>query len=178
MKFKYSLLLFLSFLLFNQQVNARSAHHFIDFPLEKVDYMYKEQGAPIASLVFDLWQITDEFLAKNLTQKATYYEKALPAFKKLNTFKRFIDELCAEWSREFDKKTLSLFFQKMFARNQGKMYLEKLSEQEFRELLNDVRYFLWDIAHNAPYARAKCLETLNQTQKDQFELFIATSHEA
>jgi hypothetical protein len=171
--------LFLSSLAFvTQGMHGRSAHRFVDFPLEKVDYMYKEQGGPVASLVFELWQVTNDFLEKGLTQKTIYYEKALPAFKKLNTFKRFIDELSHEWSKQFNKNTLVPFFQKMFARNQGKIYLEKLSEQEFNTLLQDVRCFLWDIAHNAPYAREKCVEGLDHLQKEQFELFIATSYEA
>lgn len=153
---------------------------FVDFPLAKVDYMYREQGGPVARLVFDLWVCTADFLKehyetyrsetnhfKNL--KHQYHAKALPVFKKLNTFKRFIDELSYEWCQKREREGLREMFKKMFSRNQSKPYIEKLSPQKFHSLLQDLRFFLWDVAHNAPYAKEKCFELLTANDRAIFE---------
>ncbi|NBP01624.1 MAG: hypothetical protein EBU90_16115 [Proteobacteria bacterium] len=177
MKLKVLFLLLVGSAIFNQETVARAPYVFVDFPLSKIDLMYKEQGGPVATLVFDLWVCTNQYIQDNLTDRIVYHDKALPSFKKLNTFKRFIDELCVEWANVYHKKSLVLFFQKMFARNQGKAYLHNLSEQEFNSLLYDLRSFLWDVAHNAPHARQKCIETLQQPQIELFQAFLATSYE-
>jgi hypothetical protein len=177
MNMRILFLIAIGFICFNKDSNARNPYVFVDFPLAKVDFMYKEQGGPVATLVFELWVHTNQFIEDNLTDKIAYHDKALPAFKKLNTFKRFIDELCVEWSMVYDKQSLVVFFQKMFARNQGKTYLTSLSDQQLHDLLCDLRSFLWDVAHNAPYARQKCIETLQQSQKELFQAFLINTYE-
>lgn len=179
---KLGLKILLALYVGTQTVNAQSLE-FVDFPLTKVDYMYREQGGPVARLVFDLWVCTADFLEENYATyradtnrfkalKQNYHSKALPVFKKLNTFKRFIDELSYEWGQKRDRKGLRELFKKMFSRNQSKAYIDKLSPETFHALLKDLRFFLWDVAHNAPYAKAKCFETLTQEQQEVFDYWV------
>ena len=39
----------------SESVQVKVKFEFVDFPLAKVDYMYREQGGVVARLIFDLW---------------------------------------------------------------------------------------------------------------------------
>lgn len=167
---------------------AKQFLEFVDFPLQKVDYMYREQGGPVAHLVFELWECTRDFLQQEYTTyrsdqtrlkklKTDYHSKALPIFKRLNTFKRFIDELAYEWCKKRDRQGLQDLFRKMFSRYQSKSYIDSLSAQEFHRALLDLRLFLWDAAQNAPYARNRCFSDLDEAGRQAFGYFINTPYE-
>jgi hypothetical protein len=183
---KLSLKVLLTILFVAQTMQAESLE-FVDFPLTKVDYMYREQGGPVAHLVFELWDCTVNFLQEDFasyrsdpvrfkTLKNEYHSKALPIFKKLNTFKRFIDELSYEWVEKRERAGIRELFKKMFSRNQSKTYIDKLSAQSFHAVLKDLRFFLWDTAHNAPYAQEKCCEKLNKEEKALFNQFVEVDY--
>lgn len=160
---------------------------FVEFPLLKVDYMYREQGGPVAALVFDLWKCTKAYLEKDFEQyrsrpdvlrtvKDGYHKEALPMFKRLNTFKRFIDELSCEWVAKRHREGLRELFSKMFSRKKSKSYIDSLSAEEFNEVLQDLWFFLWDVSQNAPHARKKCLEKLPLEEHQVFEEFVAADY--
>lgn len=160
---------------------------FTDFPLKKVDYMYREQGGPVARLVFELWSCTTDFLQERNAAlladvelsvlKKEYHDRAVSIFKKLNTFKRFIDELAFEWDKKREKGGMREFFRKMFSRTQSKNSIEKLSAVQFYELLKKLRLFLWDVACNAPCAQKKCLDSLALAERQSFKQFVGALYE-
>jgi len=171
-----------------QSVEEAKYIKFVDFPLTKVDYMYREQGGSIARLVFSLWDCTKEFLKNDFTQyqsddtalqsvKDAYHKNAFPLFKKLNTFKRFIDELSYEWAEKRDREGIRELFKKMFSRFGSKEYVDSLPAEEFHQGLKDLHLFLWDVTQNAPYARAQCFESLNEKDYVLFEEFVKADYE-
>lgn len=147
---------------------------FTDFPLLKVDYMYREQGGPVAHLVFQLWFCTRNFLQQETIRKDHYYDQAAPLFKKLSTFKRFIDELSIEWMHKYGKDGIRTFFRHVFSKGGAQSHLEALSDQAFLELLFNLQIFLEDIARNTPYARKKCVQFLSAEHYEPFCQFTAT----
>lgn len=146
---------------------------FEDFPLSKMDKIYQEQSGPVAQLVYQLIIETKKCLGANNSQMS-YQPAVAELFKKLAVYKRFIAELEVEWSQKRNHVELENFFKKMFSRLQAKKYIEKLSQEEFYQLLNLLQLFLWDVAHNAPHARQKCYEKLTTQEREEYDLFLTT----
>lgn len=162
---------------------------FNDFPLRKIDYIYKENGLMVALLAFNVWkkllEVADNYNnysssdgndAQALTSlKESCLSNVKPLCGKLKTFKRFIIELIEEWVEKREKTVeQKMLMTEIFFCCRSKQRLENASEQEIKELLQNIQTFVQDVYNNGPCASAKCRAYLSQEDNDVFERGLTT----